>query len=140
MELKFSKHIDVRFSELDPMGVVWHGDYTLYFEDAREAFGKEYGLGYMTFFDNGFTAPLVELSMQYKKIIKYVTPLRVDIIYRPTESAKIVFDYEIHDERDDSLIATAHSVQVFLDKDYQLVWENPEFYLEWKKRWNVFKD
>ena len=71
MELKFSKHIDVRFSELDPMGVVWHGDYTLYFEDAREAFGKEYGLGYMTFFDNGFTAPLVELSMQYKKIIKY---------------------------------------------------------------------
>lgn len=140
MELKFSKHIDVRFSELDPMGVVWHGDYTLYFEDAREAFGKEYGLGYMTFFDNGFTAPLVELSMQYKKIIKYETPLRVDIIYHPTESAKIVFDYEIHDERDDSLIATAHSVQVFLDKDYQLVWENPEFYLEWKKRWNVFKD
>ena len=140
MELKFSKHIDVRFSELDPMGVVWHGDYTLYFEDAREAFGKEYGLGYMTFFDNGFTAPLVELSMQYKKIIKYETPLRVDIIYRPTESAKIVFDYEIHDERDDSLIATAHSAQVFLDKDYQLVWENPEFYLEWKKRWNVFKD
>lgn len=140
MTLKHSKHIKVRFSELDPMGVVWHGDYALYFEDAREAFGKEYGLGYMTFFDNGFTAPLVELSMQYKKIIKYETPLRVDIIYLPTESAKIVFDYEIHDDRDDSLIATAHSIQVFLDKNYELVWENPEFYLEWKKRWNVFED
>lgn len=140
MLLQYSKHIDVRFSELDPMGVVWHGDYALYFEDAREAFGQKYGLGYMTFFDNGFTAPLVELSMQYKKIIKYETPLRVDIIYQPTESAKIVFDYEIHDERDDSLIATAHSVQVFLDKNYELLWENPEFYLEWKKRWKVFDD
>ena len=140
MLLQYSKHIDVRFSELDPMGVVWHGDYALYFEDAREAFGQKYGLGYMTFFDNGFTAPLVELSMQYKKIIKYETPLRVDIIYQPTESAKIVFDYEIHDERDESLIATAHAVQVFLDKNYELVWENPEFYLEWKKRWKVFDD
>ena len=138
MQLKFSKHIEVRFSEIDSMGVVWHGSYTLYFEDAREAFGRKYGLGYDTFFDNGFAAPLVELNMQYKKIIRYGMLPRVDIIYRPTESAKIVFDYEIIDETDGSLIATAHSVQVFMDRDYQLVWENPEFYQKWKERWDVF--
>ena len=43
-----------------------------------------------------------------------MTP-RIDIIYRPTEAAKIVFDYEIHDIEDDSLIATGSSVQVFMD-------------------------
>ena len=47
-----------------------------------------------------------------------MTP-RIDIIYRPTEAAKIVFDYEIHDIEDDSLIATGSSVQVFMDLDYQ---------------------
>jgi len=137
MELKASKVIEVRFSEVDSMGVVWHGHYPVYFEDAREEFGRQFGLGYMTFFDNDCTAPLVELTMHYKHIIRYGMKVRVDIIYRPTEAAKIVFDYEIHDVADDSLIATAHSVQVFLDKNYELIWDNPEFYARWKARWNL---
>ena len=137
MELSASKIIDIRFSEVDAMNVVWHGSYPLYFEDAREDFGKKYDLGYMSFFDNGYFAPIVELSFQYKKPIKYGMRPRVDIIYRPTEAAKIIFDYEIHDTSDESLIATGHSVQVFMDTNYQLVWENPVFYEKWKKRWMV---
>ncbi|MDY2829299.1 MAG: acyl-CoA thioesterase [Sodaliphilus sp.] len=135
MELKASKQFEVRFSEVDSMNVVWHGSYPLYFEDAREAFGAKYGLEYMSFRDNGYFAPLVELTFHYKRPIRYGMKPRIDIIYRPTEAAKIVFDYEIHDSETDELMATGHSVQVFMDTDYQLVWDNPEFYSEWKKRW-----
>lgn len=39
-ELTAELEFDVRFSEVDSMNVVWHGSYPLYFEDAREAFGK----------------------------------------------------------------------------------------------------
>jgi len=46
-KLKASTEIEVRFSEVDSMNIVWHGAYSLYFEDAREAFGKKYGLGYL---------------------------------------------------------------------------------------------
>lgn len=134
-ELKTSKVFDVRFSEVDSMNVVWHGSYPLYFEDAREAFGAEYGLDYMGYFDHGYFAPLVELTFHYKKPIRYGMRPRIDIIYRPTEAAKVVFDYEIYDPIDESLLATGHSVQVFMDTNYQLVWDNPEFYLEWKRRW-----
>lgn len=70
-ELKESKEFEIRFSEVDSMNVVWHGSYPLYFEDAREAFGKKYGLEYMTFFDHGYFAPIVELSFHYKKPIRY---------------------------------------------------------------------
>ena len=136
-ELKASKTFEIRFSEVDSMNVVWHGSYMLYFEDARELFGLKYDLSYMGFFDHGYYAPIVELNFQYKKPIFYGMKPRIDIIYRPTPSAKIVFDYEIHDPDDDSIIATGHSVQVFMDRDYQLVWENPPFYLEWKRRWGV---
>ncbi|MBF1562477.1 MAG: acyl-CoA thioesterase, partial [Prevotella salivae] len=59
IELKASKEVEIRFSEVDSMNVVWHGSYPLYFEDAREVFGKKYGLEYMSFFDNGYFAPLV---------------------------------------------------------------------------------
>ena len=134
-ELKASKEFAIRLSEVDSMNVVWHGSYSLYFEDAREAFGKKFGLEYMGFFEHGYYAPLVDLSFHYKKPIKYGMTPRIDIIYRPTAAANIVFDYEIYDTEDNSLIATGSSVQVFMDLNYQLVWDNPSFYQEWKERW-----
>lgn len=139
MKLKASKILDIRFSEVDSMNVVWHGSYSLYFEDAREVFGQKYDLTYMGFHDQGLFAPLVELSFQYKKPIRYGMHPRIDIIYQPTKTAKIVFDYEIRDTADESLLATGHSVQVFMDKNYQLVLYRPEFYDEWQKRWGVLE-
>ena len=131
--LKASKEIEVRFSEVDSMNIVWHGSYVLYFEDAREAFGAKYGLGYQDIFGNGYYAPLVDLKFSYKKPLIYGKKARVEITYRNTEAAKIIFDYEIFDTEDNSLLATGYSIQVFLDKDYQLVWCNPPFYEEWRK-------
>ena len=64
--LKATKVLDIRFSEVDSMNVVWHGSYPLYFEDARELFGQKYDLTYMGFFRHGYFAPLVELSFQYR--------------------------------------------------------------------------
>jgi Predicted thioesterase len=130
-----SKELEVRFSEVDSMNIVWHGSYPLYFEDAREEFGSKYGIGYLTIFNNGYYAPLVDLTFSYKKPLVYGSKPRIDIFYRPTEAAKIIFDYEIRDTKDNSLIAVGHSVQVFLDKQYQLVWSNPPFYEEWKAKW-----
>ena len=135
--LKASKLFDIRFSEVDSMNVVWHGSYMLYFEDAREEFGRKYQLEYMRMADNGYYAPLVDMQFDYRKPLLYGMRPRIDIIYRPTEAAKIIFDYEIHDSATDELMATGHSVQVFMDKEYQLVWANPDFYLEWKRTWNV---
>lgn len=134
MQLTETIPFDIRFSEVDSMNVVWHGAYSLYFEDAREAFGKKYDLGYMKIFQNGYFAPLVELNFQYKKPLVYGMHPVITIKYRPTDAAKIVFDYEIHDT-DGNLIATGHSVQVFMDTKYQLVWFTPPFYEEWKKQW-----
>jgi len=132
--LKASKEFEIRFSEVDSMSIVWHGSYALYFEDAREEFGKKYGLGYLTIFGNGYYAPLVDLQFSYKKPLIYGSKARIDIRFRNTEAAKIIFDYEIYDLADNSLVATGHSVQVFLDKQYRLVWTNPSFYDEWKQK------
>jgi acyl-CoA thioester hydrolase len=121
------------------MNVVWHGSYMLYFEDARELFGEQYDLTYMGYVRHGYYAPMVEMNIQWKKPILYGMRPRIDIIYRPTVAAKVVFDYEIHDTADESLIATAHSVQVFMDLNYQLVLYSPKFYEEWQQRWNVFE-
>lgn len=132
------KEIEIRFSEVDSMGVVWHGNYAMYFEDAREEFGKKYDLGYLMMYDKGFFEPLVELTFKYKKPLVYGMKPEICITYRPCEAAKIIFDYEIRDPETKEVFATGRSVQVFMDKNsYQLVLCAPEFYEEWKQRWEV---
>ncbi len=135
--LKASKFFEIRFSEIDSMKVAWHGSYALYLEDAREFWGAKYGLGYQDFMNNHYYAPIVEMDIRYKKPLFYGMKARIDIIYQPTISSKIVFDYEIYNFADDSLIATAHTVQVFIDTYYELVLDNPDFYQEWKEKWSV---
>lgn len=127
----------VRFSEVDSMNVAWHGSYSLYFEDAREAFGKKYDLGYMKIFRSGYFVPLVDLEFHFRKPIVYESKPRIIIKYKPTDAAKIIFEYEIIDTMDNSLIATGKSIQVFMDKDYHLVLYNPPFYEKWKRKWNL---
>lgn len=134
-ELAVTIPFGIRFSEVDSMNIVWHGSYPLYFEDAREAFGKKYDLGYMRMFKMGVYAPLVDLRFQYRKAMTYEMNPEIKITYRPTDAAKIIFDYEIRDRKDGSLLATGYSVQVFLDENYNLLLFNPPFYEEWKKKW-----
>ena len=136
--LSVIKPIDIRFSEVDMMGVVWHGHYAVYFEDAREAFGVKYGLEYLMMYDKGFVEPLVELTFKYKRPIIYGMKSEIEIIYRPTDAAKIIFDYEIRDAETKEVFTMGHSVQVFMDRyTHQLELNNPDFYKEWKKRWEV---
>ena len=126
----------VRFSEVDSMQVVWHGEYVRYFEDGREAFGREYpGLGYLDFYANGYTAPIVDLQLQY------VSPLTVNDIavietrFIESPAAKLCFEYIIHRKSDGTLVARGSSVQVFVNADGNMELNNPVFFEDWKKQW-----
>lgn len=131
--LSAEKTIDIRFSEVDSMSIVWHGSYVQYFEDAREEFGRKYHLEYLRIYDNGYYAPLVELKLNYKQPLQYQHQARVVITFRPTDAAKIVFDYEVYDLETNQLAATGHSVQVFIDLDRNLVLQTPDFFQKWKE-------
>ena len=134
-QLCAEKQIEVRFSEVDIMNVVWHGSYPLYFEDAREAFGKKYDLAYQRYIDEKVFAPIVELNIKYRRPLTYGMKPIVRITYVPTEAAKVIFDYEIVDPDNGTVFVTARSIQVFMNQQYQLLWDNPEFYRLWKERW-----
>jgi acyl-CoA thioester hydrolase len=132
------KEISVRFNEVDSMGIVWHGAYAKYFEDGREDFGKRHSLGYLDIFNAGYYAPLVSLDFKFKKPLVYGDTALVKTTYFHTRSAKIMFEYEIASPDSGIVIATGTSVQVFLNKSYELVLYNPEFYLNWKKEHGLF--
>ena len=56
------KEILVRFSEVDSMRIVWHGNYLKYFEDGREAFGLKYNLGYLDVYKHNVMIPIVKVN------------------------------------------------------------------------------
>lgn len=135
--LRAEKEFSIRFSEVDSMNIVWHGSYPLYFEDAREAFGAKYDLSYLYMAEMGFYAPLVEMNYQFKSPLTYRDKGLIEIEFKNTEAAKIIFNYRIINLTNNKLAVTGSSIQVFLDKDYNLIWVTPDFFKQWKKMHNL---
>ena len=75
------------------------------------------------------------MDIRYHRPIFYATKPRIDITYQFTPAAKIIFDYEIRDTADETLLTSARTIQAFTDQKYQLILENPDFYLRWKERY-----
>lgn len=139
MENKLSEtiRIQVRFSEVDAIQMVWHGHYLLYLEDAREAFGRKYGLAYKYIQQNGYLAPIYDIKMQYKGTATIDDLLEITINYIPAKGGKLMFDYEIRRQTDNKLIMTATTIQLFTDLQGQLEPACPEFLLQWKEKNNI---
>jgi len=135
--LKIETEVRVRFNEVDSMGIVWHGVYVAYFEEAREAFGRVYDLGYLTIMEQGYFVPLVNIDCSYKNPLTYGDTAVVEITYIPCKSAKILFSYRILSADRKNIIATGSSTQVFLDRSRNLVLYTPEFYEQWQKKQGV---
>ncbi|MEY8722276.1 acyl-CoA thioesterase [Bacteroides stercorirosoris] len=129
--------VKVRFSEIDSMQIVWHGEYVRYFEDGRESFGKRYGLGYMDIYGEGYMVPIVDLNCQFKQPLSFGEEVIIETRYISCEAAKIQFEYVLYRATDNNIVATGSTTQVFLNKDKELELITPTFYQEWKKKWNI---
>lgn len=131
--------IAVRFSEIDSLGILWHGHYIKYFEDGREAFGKEFSLGYMDVFAEGFTTPLVNIECNFKSPIRYKDEVIVETKFIDSAAAKILFEFHLFNKITGETFAKGKSQQVFLTKDNQLHLTLPDFFVAWKKKWGFLK-
>ena len=133
-ELVVEKELEIRFSVVDMMGVVWHGNYPLYLEDAREAFGAEFGLSYALYIKENVFVPIVKMDVDYKRPVRFGMRPVIRIEYVPTDAAKVIFDYKLYDKESGDVFLTARTVQVFMDRDYKLMWFSPDFYTQWKRQ------
>ncbi len=131
--------VKVRFSEVDSIKMVWHGHYVKYIEDARESFCHRYGLDYMHIFNSGYLAPMFDMKMRYHHTATLDETLLVTITYRHTRGAKLVFDYEIRRESDDTLILTAETTQLFVTHDGEFEPSSPDFFTQWKIKNNILE-
>lgn len=137
--LKNTTQIIVKFSEVDSLRVVWHGHYVRYFEDGREAFGKQYNLGYLDIFENGQLAvPLIDLQVNFKKVLEYGDSAIIETTYIDSPAAKLIFEYKITSVSHGHVVCTGRSTQVFMSaSSKELYITIPPFMEAWKKKWEL---
>ena len=131
--------INIRFSEVDSLGIVWHGNILHYFEDGREAFGNEFDLGYLDIYNNGYVTPIVKVEIDYKRPLYYGEPVIVETTYIYCASAKLIYDYKIFSSKDNQLLTTGKTIQAFLNRKRELVLVMLPFFYEWKKKFGLIQ-
>jgi len=131
--------IKVRFGEVDSMDIVWHGNYVKYIEEGRESFGHRYGISYLDIYAHEVMAPVVSLNIDFKKQVKYGDHLIIETTYQDTDAAKIIFKYQIFRKSDNELVATAETIQVFIDQNREMILYTPQFVLDWKRKVGLMK-
>lgn len=63
--------IKVRYGETDMMGVVYHANYLLYFEDARCDFLEKAGFPYAKIEEAGYMCPIRNVEVTYGAPLRY---------------------------------------------------------------------
>jgi len=135
---KYLEHrvrVRVRFQEVDALGIVWHGHYLTYFEDARVAFGKEYRIGYMDIRDASLAAPIAYVSCDFLGPARFDDELEVLARLYQHDSAKIEFRYEVSLVSNGTLLAAGTTIQAFVDMEGKLLLTMPEFMRAFYRRW-----
>ena len=128
----------VRFEEVDSLGIVWHGRYASYFEDARVSFGDRYGIGYMDFYSNGVVAPVKQMHFDYHKPLRFGDKMTIEAILHWSEAARINFEFIIRNSSGE-LATTGYSVQMMLDLKDNILVVLPPFYESFLNKWQAGK-
>ncbi|MBW7887947.1 MAG: acyl-CoA thioesterase [Bacteroidetes bacterium] len=108
--------IRVRYAETDAMQVVYHGNYLVYFENARTEMLRAMGLPYSEVERLGLYIVVVEAHAHYKKPAYYDDLLQVNAILSELPSVKLRIDYEITRKATAELLVTGYTVHTFFNK------------------------
>ncbi len=103
--------IKVQFYDLDPMNIVWHGNYVKYIEAARCDFFEKLNYTYKDMYKDGIMYPIAKMDLKYIKSAKFGDKLTVECILKELEPA-ILIKYNIYSGRDKILTASTMQMAV----------------------------
>ncbi|MET1026308.1 MAG: thioesterase family protein [Dongiaceae bacterium] len=106
--------ITAQFYDIDPMQVVWHGNYTRFLEQARCALLDKIGYNYPEMEKSGFLWPIVDLRLKFVRPVRYAQTIRVEATLLEYEN-RLKITYRCRDKASGETLTKAHTVQVAVD-------------------------
>jgi len=93
--------MSVQFFDLDPMQIVWHGNYVKYLEVVRCALFDKIGYNYLQMRESGYAWPVIDMNLRYigpatfgqrlllrAEIVEYENRLKIDYLISDAVSGK----------------------------------------------------
>jgi acyl-CoA thioester hydrolase len=110
--------VRVRYAETDQMGVVYYGNYYIYFEVGRVELCRQLGFEYkqMEIEDDCYIV-VAESSCRYKRAAKFDDLLRIRSRVSEAQRRTIRFAYEIYRDATNELLATGETFHVICDSN-----------------------
>ena len=125
---KFSIQIKVRYCETDQMGLVHHGSYINYFEEARISWISNLGFSYGEMEKSGIILPVSKLNINYLRPAYFENDLVVNVELAELPTSRLIFNYTITNKHE--VVVTGTTVLAFLNKETKKPVRCPDYMLE----------
>ena len=122
-EMPHETQVKVRFCEVDPYQVVWHGHYISWFEVGRNELASRFGLDPEQLKSMGLMAPVVDLACKFKSPARYGDTVIIRTTMQRSETAKLIFHYTVM--RDKEMIVEGSTTHVLTDLKGTMLYQVP---------------
>ena len=117
--------IKAQFFDLDPMNIVWHGNYARFLEQGRCDLLDRLEFNYTRMQEAGFAFPIVEMRLKYVAPIRFRQEFVVTTTLMEYEN-RLRCDYVIRDGASGTVLTRARTIQVAVRIDTgELCLESP---------------
>jgi acyl-CoA thioester hydrolase len=117
--------VKTHFYDLDPMQVVWHGNYPRFLEQARCALLDKIAFNYPEMSATGYVWPIVDMRIKYVRPIRLSQQVRVTATMVEYEN-RIRIEYRISDALTGETLTKAQTTQVAVDtRTNEICFESP---------------
>lgn len=102
------------FFDVDPMAVVWHGNYVKYFEVTRSALLSKLGYGYQDMVRSGYSWPVVDMRLKFIRsaLLEQRITVRAEVVEWEN---RLRVDYRVTDVATGAKLTTGYTIQVAVD-------------------------
>ncbi|NOI68263.1 acyl-CoA thioesterase [Vibrio sp. 99-8-1] len=124
------------FQDADPMGVIYHGNYFRYFEEARRVLLDKIDYGYIAMNDSGYMWPIIDTRVKYVKALPFNHQITVTATLTEWEN-RLRIDYVIYDGQSGQRMCKAHTTQVAVEMENQeMCFASPKLFIDKIAHWH----
>ncbi len=128
--IQASVDLKIQFYHLDPMEIVWHGNYPRFLEKARCALLDKMGYNYEEMRQSGYAWPIVDMRIKYVRSAIFKQDITVTAKLKEYEN-RLVIDYVISDTASGETLTKAQTKQVAVHiETEEMMFESPSILLE----------
>lgn len=114
------------YADTDSYGVVWHGTYLRWMEQARVEFCRELGIDLVSMKENNVVIPVTNINIRYKASAKIDESLLVETKITKVSPLTVTFNQTIKNKETDKVYTIADVEVVAVNEEGKIYRRMPE--------------